>query len=164
MGAALDQAGSRVILEPLGVEHAVEMVQVLAAPELYRFTGGHPPTVAELRDRYARWGYEPSGWSNWVIRRRADGVAVGWIQATVTGSGAGRTAELAWTIAADQQRRGYARDATRAAMAALTAQGVTRFTAHVHPDHAASVAVARGLGLAPTDHRDDGEVLWRTPD
>ena len=33
--------------------------------------------------------------------------------------------------------------------------------AHIHPDHAASVAVARAAGLAPTAERHDGEVVWR---
>jgi RimJ/RimL family protein N-acetyltransferase len=145
------------------------MVPVLGAPDLYRFTGGRPPDAGELRERYARQvkGRSPDGravWRNWVARRRADGVAVGWIQATVTGSGMQSTAELAWTIAADHQRQGYAREAAALAVGALRAEGVTRFAAHVHPEHAASIAVARSLGLVCTDRVHDGEVLWRTPD
>jgi hypothetical protein len=31
-----------------------------------------------------------------------------------------------------------------------------------HPNHAASNAVARSLGLAPTDELDDGEIVWRS--
>ncbi|RII89234.1 GNAT family N-acetyltransferase, partial [Clavibacter michiganensis] len=38
--------------------------------------------------------------------------------------------------------------------------GVGVVRAHIHPDHAASEAVARRLGLAPTDERVDGEVRW----
>ena len=45
-------------------------------------------------------------------------------------------------------------------MAWLRDQGVTRFVAHVHPDHGASAAVARHLGLAATDARHQGEVRW----
>jgi RimJ/RimL family protein N-acetyltransferase len=161
--------GERLCLEPLRVEHADEMVRVLGAPELYRFTGGRPPEARELRERYARQvkGRSPDGrevWRNWVVRRRANGVPVGWIQATVAGSSPHRTAELAWTIGVDHQRRGYAREAAAVAMAALRAEGVTRFAAHVHPDHAASIAVARALGLVCADQVHDGEVLWRTPD
>lgn len=151
------------------MQHAAEMVVVLGAPELYRFTGGRPPDVRELRERYARQvkGRSPDGrevWRNWVARRRADGVAVGWIQATLTGSGMQCTAELAWTIGADHQRLGYAREAAAVAMSALRAEGVTRFVAHVHPRHLASIAVARALGLVCTDRLYEGEVLWRTPD
>lgn len=158
----------RLSLEPLRVEHASEMVGVLGAPELYDFTGGQAPDVRELRRRYARQvkGHSPDGsevWRNWVVRRRADGVAVGSIQATVTGSGERWAAELAWTIGVDHQRRGYAREAAAAAITALRAAGVTRFVAHVHPEHAASIAVARALGLQATDGVHDGEVVWRTP-
>lgn len=162
-------AAARLELEPLRVEHASEMVVVLGAPELYRFTGGRPPDAAELRERYARQlkgrpGDGRQAWRNWVVRRRADGVAVGWIQATITGSGTECTAELAWTIGVDHQRRGYAREAAAEAMTALRAEGVTRFVAHVHPRHSASNAVARALGLVCTDRVHEGEVLWRTPD
>ncbi len=158
----------RLILEPLRVEHATEMVIVLAAPELYRFTGGRPPTVPELRRRYARQvaGGSPAGtagWRNWVIRTRAGGLAVGFVQATLTGSGATLSAELAWMVGAAHQRRGYAREAAAAAVALLGEEGVAAFTAHIAPGHAASAAVARSLGLAPTGHVEEGEVLWRAP-
>jgi hypothetical protein len=42
----------RLLLEPLAVRHAAPMVEVLAAPELYRFTGGRPPTLPELTERH----------------------------------------------------------------------------------------------------------------
>ena len=35
--------GERVVLEPLAVEHAVEMVDVLSSPSLYVLIGGQPP-------------------------------------------------------------------------------------------------------------------------
>jgi RimJ/RimL family protein N-acetyltransferase len=167
MTPARSTAG-RLILEPLRVGHAAEMAIVLAAPELYRFTGGRPPTIEELRGRYARQvaGRSPggtAGWRNWVIRTRADGTAVGFVQATLTGSGATLSAALAWTVGAAHQRRGYAREATAAAVALLGEEGVGVFTAHIAPGHAASAAVARSLGLAPTGQVEGGEVLWRTP-
>jgi hypothetical protein len=37
-----------------------------------------------------------------------------------------------------------------------------RFTAHIHPDHVASIGVARTLGLSPTSTVVDGEVRWAT--
>ena len=42
----------------------------------------------------------------------------------------------------------------------LRDRGLTRFVAHIHPDHPASAAVARHLGLAATDELCGGEVLW----
>jgi len=44
----------------------------------------------------------------------------------------------------------------------LRARGVDRLVAHVHPEHAASVGVARNLGLHPTGVIDDGEARWQT--
>ena len=83
---------------------------------------------------------------------------MGTVQATI--SDAGRSAELAWVIATSRQGEGLATEAARAAMDWLRDQGVTRFVAHVHPDHAASAAVARHLGLVATDVRHEGEVRW----
>lgn len=37
-----------IALRPLSVTDAPEMAAVLADPELYRYTGGEPPSVAGL--------------------------------------------------------------------------------------------------------------------
>jgi RimJ/RimL family protein N-acetyltransferase len=45
----------------------------------------------------------------------------------------------------------------------LAAHGVERFTAHIHPEHAASGRVAAAAGLRPTEEVDSGgEVIWAT--
>lgn len=138
------------------------MVGVLADPALYAFTGGEPPSEASLRRRYERQvvGRSPDGsqeWLNWIVRD-ADGVAVGYAQATVTEDGA--RGEVAWVIGTPWQSRGYAGEAAAAVVEWLTRRGVTGVTAHVHRDHAASRAVARRAGLTPTDDVHDGEQLW----
>jgi hypothetical protein len=46
-------ASPRLRLVPLRVDDADEMAAVLAAPSLFAFTGGEPPSADELRDRYA---------------------------------------------------------------------------------------------------------------
>ena len=43
----------------------------------------------------------------------------------------------------------------------LAAHGVRTVTAHVHPAHDASAAVAARIGLEPTTIVEDGERLWR---
>ncbi len=151
----------RLTLEPLRVEHARELAPLLDDPALYEYTGGEPEGEAQLRARFERQttGRSPDGtaaWLNWVVRDRASGAAVGTVQATVTGE----EAELAWVIATARQGEGLATEAARAAQAWLREQGVTRFVAHVHPRHAASAAVARHLGMAPGEPREDGEVRW----
>ncbi len=155
----------RLTLEPLRVEHADEMAPLLADAELYAFTGADPPTLEELRTRYARQvaGRSPDGaerWLNWIVRRREDGQAAGFVQATIADEPPPATAVLAWVVGARFQHRGYAREAAGAVAAWLDRVGVPRLVAYIHPEHAASMGVARALGLAPTDDRVDGEVVW----
>jgi RimJ/RimL family protein N-acetyltransferase len=154
----------RLTLEPLRVEHADEMVGVLAAPALYEFTGDEPPTLDELRMRYQRQvrGSSPDGseeWLNWVIRERAGGRAIGFVQATLSGAQRDR-ADVAWVIGVEWQRRGYASEAAAALLDLLEARGVTAITAHIHPDNAASAGVAARVGLSATQAIEDGERVW----
>jgi RimJ/RimL family protein N-acetyltransferase len=156
---------SRLVLRPLRVEDAEEMVDVLSDPALHEFTGGSPATLAELRDRYASW-VEGSGssdelWLNWIACRRTDGVAVGTVQATVMHPGADAMADVAWTIGTPWQRQGYAGEAAIGLVQWLTGQGIESVVAHVHPEHTASAGVASRAGLRPTAELADGEVVWR---
>jgi RimJ/RimL family protein N-acetyltransferase len=141
------------------------MAPVLADPALYAFIGGAPSTEAELTARYARQaaGHSPDGrrgWLNWIVRDAETHEPVGTVQATLSDAGRTRSAELAWVIAPGRQGQGLATEAATAARDWLRDIGVEVFTAHVHPDHAASAAVARRLGLEATDECHDAEVLW----
>jgi RimJ/RimL family protein N-acetyltransferase len=154
----------RLLLTALREDDADEMVAVLSSPSLYTYTGGEPPSLEDLRRRYAAMvvGHSPDltqEWLNWVVRRRdGAGAAVGTVQATVDREG--RRAEVAWVIGADGQGRGYAAESAAAMVHALVDAGVPSVIAHIHPDHAASEAVARRCGLAPTDDFHDGERRW----
>lgn len=155
----------RCELVPLTVDDAADMVGVLSDPELYTFIGGAPPTLRWLRERYAGLvvGHSPDGrqqWHNWIVRTPG-GRAVGTVQATVTDEG--RQAEIAWIVGAAFQGKGYATAAAVALVEWLDGRGVETVTAHVHPEHQASMAVARRAGLQPTDRYEDGERLWIRP-
>jgi RimJ/RimL family protein N-acetyltransferase len=155
----------RLVLEPLRPDHARELAPVLADPALHAFLGGEPAGEAELRERFTRQaaGRSPDGaqgWLNWVARDRATDAPVGTIQATVSDTEAGRSAALGWVVATSRQGEGLATEAAGAAMDWLREHGVTRLAAYIHPDHAASAAVARHLGLAATDERHNGEIRW----
>jgi RimJ/RimL family protein N-acetyltransferase len=157
---------ARLILEPLTVAHATEMAGVLAAPGLYAFTGGQPPTLPELTERYRRWAAGPpardrAGWLNWVIRQREDQRLAGTVQATIGADPGGLRAEIAWVVGAAWQGRGYAAESARALVGWLRGHQVVTITAAIHPGNAASAAVARRAGLVPTAERADGEVVWR---
>ena len=123
------------------------MVGVLADERMYEFTGGEPPTVDRLRQRYralAR-GRSPSGdewWFNWIVRMPGDPVGV--VQATVTADRS--SAEVAWEVGVPWQGQGIAGEAAQAMVDWLRAAGVTR-RAGRHPPR------PRGVGGDRRPHR-----------
>lgn len=61
-----------------------------------------------------------------------------------------------------RQGRGYAKEAATGLVRHLLGRAAVRtVVAHIHPDHAASAAVASAAGLRPVDEWQDGEVRWR---
>ena len=153
----------RLRLTPLQVTDAAEMVVVLGDGALYEFTGGEPPHIDQLNARYraqlAGPGRPAEAWHNWIVRLAESHAALGYVQATVTGD----DAEVAWVIGAPAQGQGFAREAAMAMCAWLEHNGIRRITAHIHPKHAASAAVAEACGLRATATvDDDGEVTWES--
>lgn len=145
-------AGAGVTLEPQMTAHAAALFAVIGDPSLYGYIDAPPPASVEvLRERLLRLETRrsPEGgehWLNWVVRDAA-GAVVGYVQATVTPD---RSAEIAYVIGRDHWRRGYAFAACRLMLAELVeTYGVTRITATLDPANAASLALARKLGLAP---------------
>ena len=156
----------RLRLLPLAVDDAEEMVTVFADERMYEFTGGCPPSLDQLRERYRRLivGQSADGseqWLNWVVRLASDDLAVGAMQATVATDRS--WADVAWEIGVPWQGRGVAVEAAQAMVGWLAACGVGTVRACVHPDHAASARVAQRAGLERTSEVEDGEVVWRTP-
>ena len=159
----------RLALDPLRVEDAGELAPLLDDAGLHTYIGGAPATVAELRERYRRQvaGRSPDGterWLNWVVRRRDPVAAVGTVQATIAVREGTPVASVAWVVATPHQGRGYAREAAAAMVRWLGERGAGVVVAHVHPEHRASMAVARAVGLRPTAEMVDGEVRWETGD
>lgn len=153
----------RLTVEPLQIEDAMEMVEVLADPALYEFTGGDPPNLEVLEARYAAQikgsGLAGEEWLNWAIRLREPRTAVGFVQATVVED----RAEVAWVVGTQWQGQGIASEAAAAVASLLDTTGVSTLVAHIHPDHIASQRVARSIGLANTGDVDaDGEEVWCT--
>lgn len=173
----------RLVLEPLAVHHADEMAPVLGDPRLYRYIGGEPPTLDELRARYAHLAAGPApfhqeSWLNWIVRRVRDGQAVGYVQATVAPAAPGftvapasagsavtprRIASVAWVIGMPYQGFGFATEAGRALLDWLRAHGVETIVATIHPGNRASAAVAAGIGMGATAETRDDEIVWRLP-
>ncbi len=154
----------RLSLTPLATTDDVVMLEVLSDPELYRYIGGRPPTANELKRQYrSQVAGSPrphEKWHNWVLRVLDHGSAIGFVQATVTGS----SAEIAWVIGTPAQRQGYAAEAAGEMCRWLTEAGVDRLVASIKPGHIASERVAAKLGLEPSGELDDdGEAIWTKP-
>jgi RimJ/RimL family protein N-acetyltransferase len=151
----------RLVLAPLQVQDAIEMVGVLSDEALYGFTGGKPPSLAELEARYTAQVSGPKEgeeiWHNWIVRYPITGAAMGFLQATVVGD----AADVAWVVGTAWQGQGFAKEGAAAIRRWLTASGIGRFEAHIHPDHIASQRVAIAIGLHATGKTDDeGEAIW----
>jgi RimJ/RimL family protein N-acetyltransferase len=152
--------GRHVVLVPLRGIHAGELAGLLDEASLRAMLG--VVDVEGLRRRFAGWESRrsPDGteaWLNWVVRRRSDGAALGWVQVTVRS----RNAEVAYALLPAEWGQGAASDAVRELVEwLLTELEVGRVTASIDPDNGASERVARAAGFAPTDRRDDGEVVW----
>ncbi|MEU6376834.1 GNAT family N-acetyltransferase [Streptomyces sp. NPDC046909] len=153
---------ARLDLVPLRVDHAEEMSAVLSDPALHTFIGGKPLTAEELRSRYERLvagSPDPATtWLNWVLRLHTDATLIGTVQATITGK---HKAEIAWIVGTPWQGQGLASEAARGLVTWLVRHYIRTITAHIHPSHTASAAVALAAGLAPTEEEHDGETVWR---
>jgi RimJ/RimL family protein N-acetyltransferase len=153
----------RLRLDPLQPGDADAMMPVLADERLYEFIGGVPLSLEQLRARYVRLAAgrssdETERWLNWIVRRLADGVPIGTMQATVVADGT--RADIAWIIATPWQGEGFASEAAVAVVDWLRTAGVASVRALVQADHHASSAVAARAGLTRTGELVDGEVVW----
>ena len=149
----------RLVLEPVGPQHARTLFPLVSDVRLFTYVDQDPPTSAsELELRYRVWsrGSSPDGterWLNWAARVRGTEEYVGWFQATVR---ADRTAEIAYVTFVEHQRRGYAREGAAAVIAHLVRSHlVTTINATVDPRNAASIALAKSLGMREIEPRDD---------
>ncbi len=96
-----------------------------------------------------------------MLRRTSDGQLVGTVQATLHRPATGLLrASLAWVVGVDYQGRGYGHEGALAMARRLREQGVTEFVAYIHPEHHASMGIARALGLDASDVVVDDEILW----
>lgn len=144
--------------------HAAAMFPVLMDRELYKFTGGEPPSsVVEVE----RWftaletRLSPDGserWLTWIVQLIECSTSIGYVQATVKDG----QADLAWLIGVDWQGQGYATEAIRLLMGWLVENQFDIMTAHIHPDHEVSQRLAHRVGLHRTVLMHDGEEIWST--
>ena len=134
------------------------MFPLVSDERLFTFVDERPPdSQRALEARYRAWatGLSPDGaerWLNWAARLRGTETFVGWFQATVR---ADRTAEIAYVVFAQQQKRGYAREACSAVIGHLVRDlRVECIFATVDPRNEASIALATSLGMRRIEPRE----------
>jgi len=114
------------------------------------YTDGRPRTANETRAMIdadlAHWHAHGFGRMHWVERDGGAIVARCGVRHAIAG---GRPElDVHWTVHPDRQRRGYAAEATEAAVAAcFAALGIESVTARARLDNRASQALARSLGF-----------------
>jgi len=136
--------------EALTAAHAAELAPFLSDPALWRWIAREPLPEADVARRFAALSVverrNGERWLNWVVRRRADGQAVGQVEVTAWPDG---RAHLAYFVFVPFQRNGYAREACAATLACLRdAYGVTRVQAAVDTRNEASQRVLHALAFA----------------
>jgi len=157
----------RLAFEPLVPAHAAEAAPFLAEPAMWRYIPRPPPTADDVARRFAVVSIveRPNGerWLNWLVRRRADGQAVGLVETTVSPD---RRAYLAYFVFVPFQRQGYAREACAATLTYLREHcDVVQVDAEVDTRNDASQRLMAALGFARDEGRQpadpiDGAPAW----
>lgn len=147
-------ATERLLLPPLGRQHAEELATVYADEEVARFIGGEaldaPATASQLAQFESIWTTLGYGQSAVLVRTSGEFIGrVGlhpWPEWDEV--------ELGWVIARHAQGRGYAKEAASAWLGVAFGElELHRITAVIHPDNQRSRSLAERLGF--TLHRRD---------
>jgi RimJ/RimL family protein N-acetyltransferase len=139
----------RLILRAWGPGDVEPYLAMSADPEVQRWLGG-PKEPADafhnLGTHVGHWALR--GFGPWAVERRSDGAFLGRVGFWEP---VGHPAlELGWKLARAGWGRGYATEASRAAMGwGWTALRAPALIALIHPDNVASQRVAERLGMEP---------------
>ncbi len=151
----------RLVLDPLRVEHAGQMLAGLRDSALYEHIGEAPPeSLAALERRYSKLAAgapnKDEVWLNWIVQLRPVGPACGYVQATVRSD----TAMVAYVLFRQYWGRGIAAEAVRAMLDELERTfGVRTATATVDPRNGRSVKLLTKLGFELCDERREAEWI-----
>jgi RimJ/RimL family protein N-acetyltransferase len=138
----------RLLLRPLTPEDIDDLVALHEDPTVARFMGAYDRAglSAWLRSNRDEWTVR--GYGRMAIVERSSGRFVGrsglkrWPQFDET--------ELGWGLRSDERGHGFATEAAAAALRwGFEHLGVPYITAMIHPDNAASIAVAERLDMSP---------------
>lgn len=160
---------ARLRLRPCRDGDAARLYDMYRREEVVRWVGTpvlRDPAEGIARARYFRRRHAeadpPCGL--WALERRDTGlvVGVGLVKVLPRTDGAtGTDVEIGWHLHPDSWGHGYATEAGRWLRDHALAAGLAEVFAVVHPDNAASAAVARRLGMTPLGSTGEwyGETL-----
>jgi RimJ/RimL family protein N-acetyltransferase len=145
---------ARLWLEPWSDRHSGALAAANADPEVMRFIGSGAVMSAEASAaqsaRFAQH-WDRFGFGLWGVRVKASDRTVGFagLSHPLWLAGFETAVEVGWRLQRAAWGRGVATEAGRAAVqAAFDDLGAPEVLSLIHPDNAASAAVARKLGLS----------------
>ena len=153
-GLKLEIETKRLILEPIVESHAIELVELLAHPDLHTFVPSDPPVLEKLKDQYRYWErrISPKGdelWLNWAAKSKESGRIIGHFQAGMT---VFREASIAYTVGKSFQRRGFAYESLSAILSFLFEKlGAKSVKAWIDTRNEASVCLVKKLGMVQVE-------------
>lgn len=139
-------------------QHSQTLADVNADPRVMRYLGGAPLSAeesAEAAERYdAHW--DTYGFGLWAAIEKSSGHALGFMGLShpLWNPELSEEVEVGWRLRRSAWGRGLATEGGSAALrAGFENLGLAEIIAIVDPDHAASMAVARKLGMTMRERR-----------
>ena len=135
----------RLVLRPLRGEDA-DALHALYGDEKATYWSSRPPhaSVGETRERVAKSIADPD-WRNWAITLKDDDTAIGTLGAYEKRQG--KVVEIGYALVPAQWGKGIAREAVRALVTQLFAEGNRRVFADTDPDNTPSNRLLEKLGF-----------------
>ena len=155
----------RLTLEPIVVEHALEMLPVLNQVELHRYIPSDPFKLDQLQKRYKLWEQRISKekdevWLNWAARENHSGELIGHFQAGVRMDS---DSYIAYIVNSKYQRQGYANEALVEIINFLkNHMKLKNVKAWIDTRNTASISLVEGLGMKQIGFIKDADFFKDT--
>jgi RimJ/RimL family protein N-acetyltransferase len=142
----------RLVVVPWRDDHAEAAYAAYSQPDFVRYLGNPTPhpDLAHTRAWVAR-AAERDGF--WAVESKTGNELVGAALLQPLPGGDGEW-EVGWHVFPAHQRQGYATEIGRGAIKRGFANGLNEIYAVVRPENAASLAVARAVGMQPLGRTD----------
>jgi len=154
---------SRIAFEPLGPTHAPELFPLFEDDRIYRYIPlPRYRTIEEIRERVTKLSEHGPGngrsvWLNWILKEKAKGKYIGWVQATLYEN---KSASIAYVIFPEFWKQGYAKEACSTIIAHLYSNSdIETIFAEIDTRNNASIALIRSLGFTLAGERKNADFF-----